>query len=417
MNAAAALRTTPKIVFTSVVLCCLLSYAVPAEAQIANIAMVELYVAIQTATEGWLAAAGEIALHLLAVTAVIGFAIGMKDLILAGNGGVTLDAIVALLVRYAFIVGLLVWLLSAPIRLTLITSSIKKIGAAISGQDMSFGGLMSLFSEVVNPLVGFTEGLGIFDTGLLISLALIIFIINCVFLLIATTVLMVEIEGIFILIGGLFTAPFFAIGYFREYFLGYIKALVSVGVKMLMLCLCLGIIKNIMSSWPGLIATALDLGDSVFAFLMPMACATIGFYVILKAVPQFASSLMSGGVSGLDGGAVKAAAMAGVGLGMTVYQVSRSGAKGVVGAASVGSQTMQSYQQTSQAARDTGSTPGAARVEGVKAAFGTLMTAQPQPLGVSRGVANSGNANTMSAPSPSRNAASASSAADVGKRG
>jgi type IV secretory pathway TrbL component len=361
-----------------------------------NVALAELYATIQNATEGWLATAGVIALQLLAVTAVIGFAIGMKDLILAGSGSVTLDAIVALLVRYAFIVGLLVWLLNAPIRLTVITSSIKKIGSTISGQDMSFGSLIALFSQVVNPLVEFTNGLGIFDTGLLISLALIIFIINCVFLLIASTVLMVEIEAIFILIGGLFTAPFFAIGYFRDYFLGYIKALVAVGVKMLMLCLCLGIMRNIMSTWPGMIASALDLSEGVFTFLMPMACAAIGFYVVLKAVPQFASSLMSGGVSGLDGGAVKAAAMAGVGLGMTVYRVSRSGAQGVVGAASVVSQAAQTYQNTSQAARDTGSTPGVAGVAGVKAALGTLMTAQPQPLGGSRGAGNSGN--TMSPP-------------------
>jgi hypothetical protein len=40
-------------------------------------------------------------LQLLAVTAVIGFAIGVKDLALAGH--VTLDGIVALLVRFAFI--------------------------------------------------------------------------------------------------------------------------------------------------------------------------------------------------------------------------------------------------------------------------------------------------------------------------
>jgi signal transduction histidine kinase/DNA-binding response OmpR family regulator len=46
-------------------------------------------------------------LQLLAVTAVIGFAIGVKDLALAGH--VTLDGIVALLVRFAFIVVFLVF--------------------------------------------------------------------------------------------------------------------------------------------------------------------------------------------------------------------------------------------------------------------------------------------------------------------
>ena len=122
-----------------------------ADAQIANIAMAELYVSVMDACEGWLVKASQIALQLLAITAVIGFAIGMKDLVLAGN--LTMDGITALFVRYAFIVGILVWLLNAPQRLATIPASIKKIGSTISGQDISFGGLIDLFSDVVKPLV------------------------------------------------------------------------------------------------------------------------------------------------------------------------------------------------------------------------------------------------------------------------
>jgi hypothetical protein len=57
--------------------------------------MADLYMTIMNACEGWLQNAGTIALQLLAVTAVIGFAIGIKDLALAGH--VTMDGIVALL--------------------------------------------------------------------------------------------------------------------------------------------------------------------------------------------------------------------------------------------------------------------------------------------------------------------------------
>jgi hypothetical protein len=162
-----------KIVSAGVALLCplfLLWMASPAHAQLANVAMADLYMTIMNACEGWLQKAGTIALQLLAVTAVIGFAIGVKDLALAGH--VTLDGIVALLVRYAFIVGLLTWLLSAPQRLALITLSIKKIGATISGQDISFGGLIDLFSDVVNPLVEFTKGLGWTDIGLIICMTI-----------------------------------------------------------------------------------------------------------------------------------------------------------------------------------------------------------------------------------------------------
>jgi hypothetical protein len=337
--------------------------------------MAELYVSIMGACEGWLTKAGEIALHLLTLTAIIGFAIGVKDLALAGH--VTLDGIVALFVRYAFIVGLLVWLLSTPQRLGLIPLSIKEIGRVISGQDIGFGSLMTLFGEVTNPLVEFTAGLSWTDIGLIICMTFVIFLINALFFMIAATVLVVEIEAVFIMIGGLFTASFFVIGYFKDAFLGYIRALATVGVKMLMLCLCLGIMRNIMAEWPAMIAAQLADAGSVFSFLMPISCALLGFYMILKAVPQFASSILTGHASGMDGGAVRAAALAGYGLGATVVSTSRMAAQKFIGGASVVSQAAQTYQYTAQAARDTGSADSAKAV-GAKEAAATVMTgAQP----------------------------------------
>jgi type IV secretory pathway TrbL component len=202
----------------------------------------------------------------------------------------------------------------------------------------------------------------------------IIFLINCLFFAIASTVLIVEIEAVFILIGGLLTASFFTIPYFRDMFLSYIKALAAVGVKMLMLCMCLGIMRNIMSGWPGMIQTQLDNAESIFSFLMPMACALLGFYMILKAVPQFASSVLTGSVSGLDGGLAKSAAMAGYGLGATVVGASRTAARGIIGGVSTVSQAAQTYLYTSQAAKDTGSTTGEARKAGAWEAFKTVMT-------------------------------------------
>jgi hypothetical protein len=163
-------------------------------------------------------------------------------------------------------------------------------------------------------------------------------------------------------------------------FLSYIKALAAVGVKMLMLCMCLGIMRNIMSGWPGMIQSQLDNAESIFSFLMPMACALLGFYMILKAVPQFASSVMTGSVSGLDGGLARSAAMAGYGLGATVWQMSRSAAQKVIGGASVVSQAAQTYQYTAQASRDTGSAPGEAKMAGAKEAAATVRTGS-QPGG------------------------------------
>jgi hypothetical protein len=109
-----------------------------------------------------------------------------------------------------------------------------------------------------------------------------------------------------------------------------------------------------------------------------MSCALIGFYMLVKAVPQFASSVMTGSVSGMDGGMVRAAAAAGYGLGMTVVNTSRMAAQKVIGGASLVSQAAQTYMYTSQAAKDTGSTPGEARKAGAAEALKTItMGSQP----------------------------------------
>jgi hypothetical protein len=127
-----------------------------------------------------------------------------------------------------------------------------------------------------------------------------------------------------------------------------------------------------------MIASQIENAESVFTFLMPMSCALIGFYMLVKAVPQFASSVMTGSVSGMDGGMVRAAAAAGYGLGMTVLNTSRTAAQKMIGGASLVSQAAQTYMYTSQASRDTGSTQGEARKAGAVEALKTIaMGSQP----------------------------------------
>jgi hypothetical protein len=129
-----------------------------------------------------------------------------------------------------------------------------------------------------------------------------------------------------------------------------------------------------------MIASQIENAESVFTFLMPMFCALIGFYMLEKAVPQFASSVMTGSVSGMDGGMVRASAAAGYGLGMTVLNTSRTAAQKMIGGASVVTQAAQTYMYTSQAAKDTGSTPGEARKAGAAEALKTIATGS-QPGG------------------------------------
>ncbi|GHV56325.1 hypothetical protein FACS1894216_20120 [Synergistales bacterium] len=148
-------------------------------------------------------------------------------------------------------------------------------------------------------------------------------------------------------------------------------------MKLLILSLCLGIMRNIIQTWPAMVESNISSGESVFAFLTPMTCALIGFYMIVKAVPQFAASVMTGSASGMDGSAVKAAAMAGYGLGAAVVSMSRTGAQKMIGGASTVSQASQAYQQTSQAMSNAGAAQSEARSGGAREAFKVAMTGAP----------------------------------------
>jgi hypothetical protein len=104
---------------------------------------------------------------------------------------------------------------------------------------------------------------------------------------------------------------------------------------------------------------------------------------------------------------------------MTVVNMSRTAAQKMIGGASVVSQAAQTYMHTSQAAKDTGSTPGEAKRAGAWEAFKTVMTGS-QPGGPRAAgdrmyaghqrqtqfadVRNSGNAgNTLGVPPASQN--------------
>ncbi len=372
--------------------------ASPAWAQIGNVAMAELYGLVMDASKDWLTNSANIAMHILGTVAAIGFVIGIKDLVMAGN--LTIEGIVALFVRFAFLVGIIVWLLSTPQRLLLIPATMKKIGVLIGGQSAGFGSLITLFSEVVRPLVDFANSLSWREFGLYICLSFLVFLINCLFFMISATLLCVEIEGIFVLVGGMFTAGFFVIGYFRDLFFGYLKGLLMVGVKLMLLSLCLGLISKIVSTWPALIEEHVNDATGVFTFLMPMASALVAFYMVVRAIPQYAAAILFGQAYA-DGGAVKAAMVTGFGLGMTVFNMSRSTSRGIVNSGGTVREAAQAYKNSMHTARDSGAGGGQAHAAGawsaMKVVLGVGRTGTGSGPSSSGGGGGSGG-NTLSAP-------------------
>ena len=328
--------------------------ATPALASVADEALIELFSEIGMATRDWMKKAAEYTMKILWFSSLIAFALGCKDLLL--SGGVTLDALLALLVRYALWVGISVWILERPEILMQIPKSLKQLGQLIGGEYVGLASLLTLFARVTSPIVEFAAGLSWMDVGLIVICGFLVFVINCLCFMIMTTVLCIEIELVFISIGGLFTLGFFVLGFFRDYFMGYLRALVHVGVKLLLLSLLMGLIGKIVATWPAQIAAYIQESNGVFVFVVPLCSALVAFYMIVKSVPNYAAAIMTGSASANNN--FMAAVAAGAGLGMTVWNASIRAARTMTGAGEQVREAAKSFGNVSQALRDTAAAEG-----------------------------------------------------------
>ena len=372
-----ALRHLIKLIITvSFVFCIFSAFNAPAHAAVGDEAMNSLFKQVtELAENSWLTKAQKICVGLLGFTVVIGFAIGLKDLALSGQ--ISLESILALLVRYVFIIGLLLWLLgqggpdTGAGLFKKIPDSIAMIGSVISGHKASFDGILTIYGNVMQPLLELWAATWFVQFGRIITLLLVIFFLNVMVFMMAATVLVVQLEMIFIFIGGMFTAALFPIPYFKDLFMGYLKGLATVGVKLLLMSLLLGTMNSIMANLVGSMTAGSE--EALVGAAMQISCALVAFYLVLQSIPQYASAIMTGSATSGGGGMVAGAMAAGVGAAMTVVNAAKTGAKSITNAGSTVSQAAQAYQSTSQAALDTGSTPGAARKAGAAAAFKTAM--------------------------------------------
>jgi len=316
-------------------------------------AMSEIFNEIRSNSQAWKINVSVYARVMLTAITVIAFAIGCKDLALSG-GGLQLEGIVALFVRFAFIVGIINWLLLSPDRLLLIPKSLTALGVEIGGAEPSIANAEQAFNRIINPLgVYYTSLSWVNNIGESILCLILLLLVWALMILFATTVLLVQMETIFILIGGMITASFFVLGYFREMFMGYIRALAMNGIKLLLLSLMLGLMLNIMNGWGLTLMSGLSIDPArveqaridtqsptvhaaervaikeaakqprgLYDTAVPIVFGLMAFYIILRSVPQYAVAILSGHATA-DGGLGRAAVMAGLGTVATVWNVSR----------------------------------------------------------------------------------------------
>lgn len=384
----------------------------PAFSAIGAEAMGEIYIEILDAALKWQSVISRYALGLMGVVAVIAFVLGCKDLILGGS--LQLESVVALLVRQILVVGFMTWILRNPYVLMMIPKSLTELGVHAGGANPTLEGAEVAFQSLITPLSIYYHSLHwLTEPGEALVCIVLIFFIYTLMVLFATTILLVQIETIFILIGGMITAAFFVLGYFRDVFMGYIKALFMNGLKLLLLALVLGFFMSIMSGWGAILEDGLsipvDTGSfetdgtytppinaqprALYTIAIPMVFGLLAFYVILKSVPQYAIAILTGHASA-DGGLARAAVMAGVGTAATVWNVSRGVSNTAMNTASTVNNAAQAYKNTASSIIDSGGSTKQIAHGALSAAIKTLITSPIGGRASSGGKAIGGSANS-----------------------
>ena len=333
--------------------------------------IIQMHNEVIVSTGPWMTNSINIARYFAFLLAAIGFVLSLKDVAVSGNLG--MDTIVATALRYLMIIGLIAWLLQGDaLNIRVIPRSIALIGGRITGAGpVTLQTLIDNQIEILRPMNDFMATLtGITNMGLYIVCSIGIFMLNVLFFMMAATIFCINMEVIFIQTAGLFTIGFLYIPFFRDMFLGYLKGLAIASLKLTLLTMLMGMMNGILVGWIGTAAAVGAEGTHAIPFLMNLVAASVVFYMLMNSVPAFASAILTGSPTGMGGGALTGAAMAGGALAMTTYGMVRSGATAT---AKKVSDAARGYQQGSQSVRDAGGSSGQARVAGAKEAlFGAL---------------------------------------------
>ena len=376
----------------------------------------------------WKTKIAEYVLYLLYSMTLIAFLMGLKDLALSGSG-LQMEGIVALIVKIALMTGFMAWILKNPDYLLEIPESLTAIGVYIGGTKPTVDGVTQVFLRIIDPLSAYYYSIDwLTKPGPALVSIVLIFLVYCFMSLFAVTVMLVQIETIFILIAGMITAAFFVIGYFRDLFMGYIKALAMNGLKLFILALLLGLITTMMGGWGTTLSNSMGLKETskmveiggyyyvettdlksqaLYDTAIPMVFGIMAFYIILKSVPQYAVAILTGHATA-DGSLAKAAYSAGVASVATVWNVAHGGANMLSDAArstgAIVSNAANAYKNTSQnVLANKGSETEAKSIGAISAIGAALNTplsgfrgSQSSSSGTNKnGTANSDNNNSM----------------------
>ena len=287
----------------------------------------------QSKTAAWEGILRNYALSLFWILAGIEFV--WNSIKLAIKGADISEFFAELLNRILYIGFFLTLLLNSSAWSTAIVDSFRQAGSAAVASAGGTGGIapsnvMDAGWEILQVVVA---SMNLWDPGdtLLIGLAAIIILIA--FALTTALLIMALVESYFVISSGVILMGFGGSQWTNQFAVNTIRYAVSVGAKLFMVQLVIGLGQTILQDW----ATQMQAGAFSTDDVLMIAAASIVFFAITKTIPDMAQALINGsslatgnGLSGMVAESIGAMAAATAAL-------ASSGATSVAGAAAAGS--------------------------------------------------------------------------------
>lgn len=320
-------------------------------ANIANASMMtsvdSIITSYQSASSGWANSLAKHATSLFWILAFIEFSWAMIGLAFKSND---LGDWASTIINQIMFIGFFYWLLTNSTSISLsIINSFKQAGAEAAGVK----GVMptEIFRIGLNLVTKLLDSLSILKPSDSVAIVLSALVIMVCFGLIAAFSILALVESYVVIYASIIFMGFGGSRWTKEYAIKTLQYAVSVGAKLYVLILLLGIGSKIMLKW----VTDLDAGSNIDIMLV------VGFSVVMlalvKILPDLAQGLING-TSVSSGGALTAAAASVGGAVLGAASSAVGGAMATKSAGSLASEQLKTAQTNGTAPQSAMGTAG-----------------------------------------------------------
>ncbi|MBR1672104.1 MAG: P-type conjugative transfer protein TrbL [Fretibacterium sp.] len=219
--------------------------------------------------------------------ATLSLALGLIRMLL--NGESNLGTVAAHLAKWILYTGVFSWIMSHDVPQTIINSFVA-IGGRVGGQDsIAPDNILSAGIRMYGSLVekGWNAGWGDF-----IGVTLLGVIILVVIAMIAGTFALALIEMHLVICGGAVLLGFGGFDYTRNIAMSYLRYVISVGVKLLMVMALYGLANSAIPNWESSFSAATDMTALITAAGQILG-GVICIYMAVRHIPDIAQSVVN----------------------------------------------------------------------------------------------------------------------------